>query len=77
MLVSWSISSDERIDIFAAAGLQKLDISILSDEFLEEVREVPEKKLAVEMLEKLLQRVAMRMGRMATWSDESLLRRSP
>jgi type I restriction enzyme R subunit len=53
-LVSRSISSDEVIDIFAAAGLQKPDISILSDEFLEEVRDIPQKNLAVEMLEKLL-----------------------
>jgi type I restriction enzyme R subunit len=53
-LVSRSISSTEVLDIFAAAGLQNPDISILSDEFLEEVRGVPQKNLAVEMLEKLL-----------------------
>ncbi len=53
-LVSRSISSTEVLDIFAAAGLQSPDISILSDEFLEEVRDAPQKNLAVEMLEKLL-----------------------
>jgi type I restriction enzyme R subunit len=42
------------MDIFAAAGLQKPDISILSDEFLAEVRGMPQKNLAVELLQKLL-----------------------
>lgn len=53
-LVSRSVSSTEVLDIFSAAGVQNPDISILSDEFLEEVRGVPQKNLAVEMLEKLL-----------------------
>ena len=44
------------IDIFAAAGLKKPDISILSDEFLAEVRGLPQKNLAVELLRKLLER---------------------
>ncbi len=42
------------VDIFAAAGLKKPDISILSDEFLAEVRSMPQKNLAVELLQKLL-----------------------
>jgi len=46
--------SEEVIDIFAAAGLKKPDISILSDEFLAEVRGIPQKNLAVELLKKLL-----------------------
>jgi type I restriction enzyme, R subunit len=54
-LVSQSVSSGEVVDIFAAAGLDKPDISILSDEFLEEVRHLPQKNLAVETLRKLLQ----------------------
>ncbi len=45
---------DEVIDIFAAAGLKKPDISILSDEFLAEVRGMPQRNLAVELLQKLL-----------------------
>ncbi len=53
-LVSRSISSAEVLDIFSAAGVQNPDVSILSDEFLEEVRDLPQKNLAVEMLEKLL-----------------------
>lgn len=54
-IVSKAVSSDEVIDIFAAAGLKKPDISILSDEFLAEVRDMPQKNLAVEMLRKLLE----------------------
>ncbi|MBA3433724.1 MAG: DUF3387 domain-containing protein [Actinobacteria bacterium] len=42
------------MDVFAAAGLQKPDISLLSDEFLAEVRELPQRNLAVELLRKLL-----------------------
>jgi len=53
-IVSSAIVSDEVIDIFAAAGLKKPDISILSDEFLAEVRGMPQRNLAVELLRKLL-----------------------
>jgi hypothetical protein len=42
------------VDIFAAPGLQKPDISILSQEFLAEVRGIPQRNLAVELLHKLL-----------------------
>lgn len=53
-LVSKAVAPDEVIDIFEAAGLPKPDISILDDEFLEEVRELPQRNLAVELLQKLL-----------------------
>ena len=53
-IVSQAIISDEVVDIFAAAGLKKPDISILSDEFLAEVRGMPQRNLAVELLQKLL-----------------------
>ena len=53
-IVSRAISTDAVIDIFSAAGLQKPDISILSDEFLAEVRGLPQKNVAVELLRKLL-----------------------
>lgn len=53
-IVSGAIASDEVIDVFAAAGLKKPDISILSDEFLSEVKNMPQRNLAVELLEKLL-----------------------
>jgi type I restriction enzyme R subunit len=53
-IVSRAVVSDEVVDIFAAAGLRKPDISILSDEFLAEVRELPQRNVAVELLQKLL-----------------------
>ena len=53
-IVSRAVSSDGVVDIFAAAGLKKPDISILSDEFLAEVRGMPQRNLAVELLRKLL-----------------------
>jgi type I restriction enzyme R subunit len=53
-IVSKALVSAEVVDIFAAAGLKKPDISILSDEFLAEVRGMPERNLAVELLQKLL-----------------------
>lgn len=53
-LVSSAIASDEVVDIFQAAGLQKPNIAILSDEFLAEVKAMPQKNLAVELLRKLL-----------------------
>ncbi len=53
-IVSKALVSDEIVDIFAAAGLKKPDISILSDEFLAEIRGMPQPNLAVELLRKLL-----------------------
>ena len=53
-IVSKAITSDEVIDIFAAAGLRRPDISILSDEFLETVRKSPYKNLQIELLKKLI-----------------------
>ena len=53
-IVSKAVVSQEVVDIFAAAGLKKPDISILSDEFLAEVRGMPQRNLAVELLHKLL-----------------------
>jgi type I restriction enzyme R subunit len=62
-IVSKAVSSDEVIDIFAAAGLKKPDISILSDEFLAEVRGMPQRNLAVEMLRKLIEGEIRARGR--------------
>jgi type I restriction enzyme R subunit len=53
-IVSRAVASEGVIDIFAAAGLAKPDISILSDEFLAEVKDMPQRNLAVELLRKLL-----------------------
>jgi len=53
-IVSRAVSSEGVVDIFAAAGLKKPDIAILSEEFLAEVRGMPQRNLAVELLRKLL-----------------------
>jgi len=53
-IISNAIISGEVIDIFSAAGLKRPDVSILSDGFLEDVRRMKEKNLAVEVLERLL-----------------------
>jgi type I restriction enzyme, R subunit len=49
-----AIVADGVADIFALAGLDKPNIGLLSDEFLEDVRQMKTKNLAVELLEKLL-----------------------
>lgn len=53
-IVSRAVVSTEIVDIMQAAGLESPDISILSDEFLEEVRESEKKNLALEALRKLI-----------------------
>lgn len=53
-LISKSVSSNEVIDILEAVGLKKPNIAILSDEFLEEVKGMKQKNLAVELLNRLL-----------------------
>lgn len=53
-LISKSVVSDEVVDILEAVGLHKPNIAILSDEFLEHVRGLKQKNLAVELLRRLL-----------------------
>ncbi len=53
-IVSRAVASEGVVDVFAAAGLEKPDISILSEEFLVEVRGMKQRNLAVELLQKLL-----------------------
>src|SRR3989475_3711376 len=53
-IVSRAVASEGVLDIFAAAGLKKPDLSILSEEFLAEVRGMPQKNLAADLLRKLL-----------------------
>jgi type I restriction enzyme R subunit len=53
-IVSRAVVSTEIVDIMAAIGLDRPDISILSDEFLAEVRDLDKKNLAIEALRKLL-----------------------
>ena len=53
-IVSRAIAPEGVVDLFAAAGLKKPDVSILSEEFMAEVRRMPQKNLAIELLRKLL-----------------------
>jgi len=53
-IVSRALVSTEIVDIMEAAGLESPDISILSDKFLAEVREMEKRNLAVEALKKLI-----------------------
>lgn len=53
-IVDRAVVADGIIDVFDAAGIKKPDISILSDEFLEEVRGMERKNLALELLKKIL-----------------------
>src|SRR5229473_1541689 len=53
-IVSRAVASDRVIDIFSAAGLKSPEISILSDQFLAEVKGLPQRNLAFEALKKLL-----------------------
>ena len=63
-LVSKAVSPTEVVDIFTAAGLDKPDISILSDEFLAEVSQLPQRNLALELLKKLINdEIKVRMRR--------------
>ena len=63
-IISRAVTPQGVLDIFAAAGLDKPDISVLSEEFLGEVRGLPQRNLAVEALRRLLQgEVTRRRGR--------------
>jgi len=53
-IVSGAVGSEGVVDIFGAAGLQRPDISVLSDEFLETVKANPHRNLQLELLKKLL-----------------------
>ena len=65
-LVSRAVIPQGVIDIFAEAGIDRPDISLLSEEFLEEVRHMPQRNLAAEALQRLLQdQIRVRMTRNA------------
>jgi type I restriction enzyme R subunit len=53
-IVDEALSSDGIIDVFEAAGLESPSVSILSDEFLLEVKNMQQKNVAFELLKKLL-----------------------
>ena len=54
-IISSAVVSDSVVDIFDAVGLDKPNIGLLDDEFLAQVKNIPERNLAVELLERLLQ----------------------
>jgi type I restriction enzyme R subunit len=53
-IIDSAVASDEVVDIFSAAGLEKPELSILSEEFLKEVEGMKYKNVAIELLKKLL-----------------------
>ena len=53
-IISEAITADNVIDIFDAAGLKKPNFEILDERFLQELKDLPQKNLAVELLKKLL-----------------------
>jgi type I restriction enzyme R subunit len=54
-IIGSAVVSEQVVDIFDAVGLDKPNIGLLDDEFLAEVRNLPERNLAVELLERLLE----------------------
>ncbi|OAI21468.1 DEAD/DEAH box helicase [Methylomonas lenta] len=54
-IINSAVVSEDVVDIFEAVGLDKPNISILDDDFLADVRNLPERNLAVELLERLLE----------------------
>jgi type I restriction enzyme R subunit len=54
-IISSAVVSDSVVDIFDAVGLDKPNIGLLDDEFLAQVKNLPERNLAVELLERLLE----------------------
>lgn len=62
-ILAQAITPEGVVDIFAAAGLSKPDISVLSEEFLAEVRGLPHKNLSVELLQRLLKGELSRLRR--------------
>jgi len=54
-IIGSAVVSEEVVDVFEAVGLDKPNIGILDDDFLAEVRNLPERNLAVELLERLLE----------------------
>jgi type I restriction enzyme R subunit len=54
-IISSAVVSQEVVDIFESVGLDKPNIGILDDDFLAEVKNLPERNLAVELLERLLE----------------------
>jgi len=78
-IVSKAVASEQVVDLFAASGLKNPDLSILSDEFLEEVRDLPYKNVALEVLRKLINdeiKVGSRQNLIQSRSFQEMLEQS-
>ena len=67
-IIARAVAPEGVVDIFAAAGLEKPNISILSEEFLAEVRNMKQRNLAVDLLQKLLR------GELSTLRSKNIVR---
>ncbi|XOJ29679.1 type I restriction endonuclease subunit R [Alcaligenes sp. SJTW-7] len=81
-IINQAVVSDSVVDIFNAVGLEKPNIGLLDDEFLAQVRNLPERNLAVELLERLLEgeiksKFASNLVQQAKFSDllENVIKR--
>lgn len=81
-IINQAVVSDSVVDIFDAVGLEKPNIGLLDDEFLAQVRNLPERNLAVELLERLLEgeiksKFASNLVQQAKFSDllENVIKR--
>ena len=76
-IVDRAVAPGEIIDLFGLAGLERPDISILSDDFLVEVKALPQKNVAVELLRRLIEdeiRAGRRRNLIQSRSFASMLR---
>ncbi len=63
-LVDRAVVASDVVDILGAAGMRRPNLALLSDAFLDEVRDLPQRNLAVELLQKLLRdEITIRLGR--------------
>lgn len=62
-LIDQSIAPDGVVDLYAAAGLPKGEISLLSDTFIDQIQALPQQHLALEMLRRLLQDKVRKEGK--------------
>ena len=74
-VIDKALVSDKVVDIYDAAGIKKPDLSILSEEFMQEVRQMPHKNIALEVLRKLLADELHSRGRTNLVQSKKLLER--
>ncbi len=71
-VIDKALVTEQVVDVFDAAGLKKPDISILSDEFLQEIRGMEHKNISIEVLKKLLADEIRYRGRTNIMKEKSL-----